>query len=85
MDKWQAYQKYEDGWLKVRIGRRKDSSEPLSADNIEYITYPSIYIDALKAMAERLNDSGIITAEAAREAVRRYKCSMGVRSVRVCE
>ena len=85
MDKWQAYQKYEDWWLKVRIGRRKDSSEPLSADNIEYITYPSIYIDALKAMAERLNDSGIITAEAAREAVRRYKCSMGVRSVRVCE
>ena len=85
MDKWQAYQKYEDGWLKVRIGRRKNINKPMSADNIEYITYPSIYIDALKAMAERLNDSGIITAEAAREAVRRYKCSMGVRSVRVCE
>lgn len=85
MDKWQAYQKYEDGWLKVRIGRRKNSSKPTSVDNIEYITYPSIYIDALKAMAERLNDCGIITAEAAREAVRRYKCSMGVRSVRVCE
>lgn len=85
MDEWQAYQRYEDGWLKVRIGRRKNSSKPLSADNIEYITYPSIYVDALKAMAERLNDSGIITAEAAREAVRRYKCSMGVRSVRVCE
>lgn len=85
MDKWQAYQKYEDGWLKVRIGRRKNSSKPTSVDNIEYITYPSIYVDALKAMAERLNDSGIITAEAAREAVRRYKCSMGVRSVRVCE
>lgn len=85
MDKWQAYQKYEDGWLKVRIGRRKNSSKPLSADNVEYITYPSVYIDALKAMAERLNNSGIITAEAAREAVRRYKCSMGVRSVRVCD
>lgn len=85
MDKWQAYQKYEDGWLKVRIGRRKNSSKPTSVDNIEYITYPSIYVDALRAMAERLNDSGIITAEAAREAVRRYKCSMGVRSVKVCE
>lgn len=85
MDKWQAYQKYEDGWLKVRIGRRKNSSKPLSADNVEYITYPSVYIDALKAMTERLNDNGIITADAAREAVRRYKCSMGVRSVRVCE
>ena len=85
MDKWQAYQKYEDGWLKVRIGRRKNSSKPPSAENVEYITYPSIYIDALRAMAERLNDSGIITAEAAREAVRRYKCSMGVRSVRVCD
>lgn len=85
MDKWQVFKKFEDGWLKVRIGRRKDSSKPLSADNVEYITYPSIYIDALKAMAERLNDDGIITADAAREAVRRYKCSMGVRSVRVCE
>lgn len=85
MNKWQAYQKYEDGWLKVRIGRRKDSNKPLSADNVEYITYPSVYIDALKAMTERLNDNGIITADAAREAVRRYKCSMGVRSVRVCE
>lgn len=85
MDKWQAYQKYEDGWLKVRIGRRKNSSKPLSADNVEYITYPSVYIDALKAMTERLNDNGIITADAAREAVRRYKCSMGVRSVKVCE
>lgn len=85
MDKWQVYQKYEDGWLKGRIGRRKNINKPPSADNIEYITYPSIYIDALRAMAERLNDSGIITADAAREAVRRYKCNMGVRSVRVCE
>ena len=85
MDKWQAYQKYEDGWLKVRIGRRKSSSKPMSADNVEYITYPSIYVDALRAMAERLNDNGIITADAAREAVCRYKRSMGVRSVRVCD
>lgn len=85
MDKWQVFEKFEDGWLKVRIGRRKNSSKPTSVDNIEYITYPSIYVDALKAMAERLNGSGIITAEAAREAVRRYKCSMGVRSVRVCD
>ena len=85
MDKWQAIQRYEDGWLKVRIGRRKNSSKPLSAENIEYITYPSIYVDALRAMAERLNDSGIITAEAAREAVCRYKRSMGVKSVKVCE
>lgn len=85
MDKWQAIQRYEDGWLKVRIGRRKNINKPPSAENIEYITYPSIYIDALRAMAERLNDSGIITAEAAREAVCRYKRSMGVRSVRVCE
>jgi hypothetical protein len=85
MDKWQAFIKFEDGWLKARIGRRKNTGKPLSADNIEYITYPSIYIDALRAMAERLNDSGIITADAAREAVRRYKRSMGVRSVRVCE
>lgn len=85
MDKWQAIQRYEDGWLKVRIGRRKNSSKPLSAENIEYITYPSIYVDALRAMAERLNDSGIMTAEAAREAVCRYKRSMGVKSVKVCE
>lgn len=85
MDKWQAYQKYEDGWLKVRIGRRKNINKPLSADNIEYITYPSIYVDALRAMAERLNDSDIMTADAAREAVRRYKRAMGVRSVRICE
>lgn len=85
MDKWQAIQRYEDGWLKVRIGRRKNSSKPLSAENIEYITYPSIYVDALRAMAERLNSSGIMTAEAAREAVCRYKRSMGVKSVKVCE
>ena len=85
MDKWQVYQKYEDGWLKARIGRRKNSSKPPSAENIEYIADWSIYVDQLRAMEERLNDSGIITADTAREAVCRYKRSMGVRSVRVCE
>lgn len=77
MDKWQVFKKFEDGWLKARIGRRKNTGKPLSDDNIEYITYPSIYIDQLMAMAELLNDSGIMTAEAAREAVCRYGRALG--------
>lgn len=42
-------------------------------------------LDAIADYVPDQNDDGIITADAAREAVCRYKRSMGVRSVRVCE